>query len=95
VAKYHNSTRGKRQCPVETNRSKPFDHNYVVYANYFLVGGDVSVDNETLLMIDFINFKIKLTQSFGSDVFIGVDCVCVFIELSASVYEYPCVILHF
>jgi hypothetical protein len=67
----------------------------VVYANYFLVGGNVSVDNEMLLVIDFINFKINLTQSFGSDVFIGVDCVCVFIELSASVYEYLCVILRF
>jgi hypothetical protein len=26
----------------------------------FLVGGDVSVDNETLLMTDLINLKIKL-----------------------------------
>jgi hypothetical protein len=28
------------------------------------VGGDVSVDSEPLLMTDFMNFKIKSTQSF-------------------------------
>jgi hypothetical protein len=28
------------------------------------VRGDVSVNSETLLVIDFVNFKIKLTQSF-------------------------------
>jgi hypothetical protein len=28
------------------------------------VRGDISVDNETLLMMDFVNLKIKLAQSF-------------------------------
>jgi hypothetical protein len=28
------------------------------------VGGDVPVDSEALLVIDFVNLKIKLTQSF-------------------------------
>jgi hypothetical protein len=28
------------------------------------VGGDVSVDNETLLVTDFINLKIKSVRSF-------------------------------
>jgi hypothetical protein len=28
------------------------------------VGSDVSVDNETFLVTDFINLKIKLVQSF-------------------------------
>jgi hypothetical protein len=28
------------------------------------VGGDVHVDNKTLLVTDFVNLKIKLTQSF-------------------------------
>jgi hypothetical protein len=31
----------------------------------FLVGGDVPVDNETLLVIDFVNLKIKPAQTFG------------------------------
>jgi hypothetical protein len=30
----------------------------------FLVGGDISVDSKTLLVIDFINLKIKSVQSF-------------------------------
>jgi hypothetical protein len=36
----------------------------VFTTNYFLVRDDVSINNNTLLMIDFINLKIKLTQSF-------------------------------
>jgi hypothetical protein len=30
------------------------------------VGGDVSVDSETLLMTDFVNLKINSIQSFKS-----------------------------
>jgi hypothetical protein len=56
-----------------------------------LVGGDVPVDSETLLVINFVNLKIKTTQSFVCahrskvcmHVFIGVItrvcmsiCVC-------------------
>jgi hypothetical protein len=40
------------------------------------VGDDVSVDSETLLMTDFVNLKIKLTQSFGCA---HEDKVCVHI----------------
>jgi hypothetical protein len=29
------------------------------------VGGDVSINNNTFLMTDFMNLKIKPTQSFG------------------------------
>jgi hypothetical protein len=36
----------------------------VFTANYFLLGDDILIDNETLLMIDFVNLKIKLTQYF-------------------------------
>jgi hypothetical protein len=32
--------------------------------NYFLVGGDVLIDNDTFLVNNFVNLKIKLTQSF-------------------------------
>jgi hypothetical protein len=57
-----------------------------------LVGGDVSVDSETPLVIDFMNLKIKSTQSFECDhrdrmyvhVFIGVSVhmyisICIYI----------------
>jgi hypothetical protein len=41
----------------------------------FLVGGDVSVDNETFLVIDFINLKIKPTQGvFGLAVTVKKSC---------------------
>jgi hypothetical protein len=35
-----------------------------LYLIIFLVGVDVSVDNETFLVIDFVNLKIKPIQSF-------------------------------
>jgi hypothetical protein len=31
----------------------------------FLVGGDISIDNDIFLVIDFMNLKIKSTQFFG------------------------------
>jgi hypothetical protein len=46
------------------------------------VGGDVSVDSETLLMTDFVNLKIKPVQSFGG-AHRGRVCVRVLIGVSA------------
>jgi hypothetical protein len=46
------------------------------------VGGDVPVDNETLLMTDFVNLKIKPTQSFR-DAHKGRVCMRMFIGVSA------------
>jgi hypothetical protein len=42
------------------------------------VEGDVSVDNETLLVTDFVNLKIKLTQFFEGT-HRGSVCIRVFI----------------
>jgi hypothetical protein len=57
----------------------------------FSVGGDVPVDSETLLVADFMNFKIKSAQSFGG-AHKGRVCVRVFIGVSArtcmSIYVY-------
>jgi hypothetical protein len=61
-----------------------FDMRIVFTVNYFLVGGDVPVDSETLLMIDFVNLKIKLTQSFGCAHKDRV-CVHIFREVSAHI----------
>jgi hypothetical protein len=55
-----------------------------------LVGDDVSIDNETLLVTDFINLKIKLTRSFR-DAHMNRICVHVFIEMSAHTYINICV----
>jgi hypothetical protein len=55
------------------------------------VGGDVPIDSNVLLMTDFVNLKIKPTQSFECS-HRGRVCVPVFIELSArtciSIYIY-------
>jgi hypothetical protein len=49
------------------------------------VGDDVFVDSETLLVIDFINLKIKPTQSF-KDVYKDRVYIHVFIRVSDHVY---------
>jgi hypothetical protein len=49
------------------------------------VEDDILVNSETLLVIDFINFKIKLAQSFGGACR-GMMCVRVFIKI----YAYTC-----
>jgi hypothetical protein len=46
-----------------------------------LVGCDVPVDSETLLVTDFVNLKIKLAQSFGC-AHRGRMCVHMFIRVS-------------
>jgi hypothetical protein len=47
-----------------------------------LVGGDIPIDSETLLVIDFVNLKIKSVQSFG-EAHRGRICVRVFVGVSA------------
>jgi hypothetical protein len=54
------------------------------------VEGDVPVNSETLLVIDFMNLKIKLTQSFGG-VHKGMMCMRVFIGMSARTCMSICV----
>jgi hypothetical protein len=51
------------------------------------VGGDVLVDSGTLLVNDFVNLKIKPTQSFGY-AHRGRVCVCVHRDECSYVYEY-------
>jgi hypothetical protein len=54
------------------------------------VKGDVLIDSETLLVTDFVNFKIKLAQSFR---YAHKDRMCVyaFIRLSAHIYMSICI----
>jgi hypothetical protein len=56
----------------------------------FLGGGDISIDSETLLMIDFVNLKIKSAQSFRG-AHRGRMCVRVFIGVSAHTCMSICV----
>jgi hypothetical protein len=50
------------------------------------VGGDVSVDSETLLMIDFMNLKISAQSFKGAHR--GSVCIRIFIGVSA----YTCIL---
>jgi hypothetical protein len=54
----------------------------------FLVGGGVPVDSETLLVTDFMNLKIKPTQSFACKERV---CVRVFIGVSTHTCMSICV----
>jgi hypothetical protein len=54
------------------------------------VGGDVPVDSEVLLVTDFVNLKIKPTQSFGC-AHRGRVCVCVLIGMNA----HTCMSIYF
>jgi hypothetical protein len=55
-----------------------------------LGGDDVPINSETLLIIDFINLKIKLTQSFKV-AYRDMMYVRVFIEVSVHTYISICV----
>jgi hypothetical protein len=54
------------------------------------VGGDISVDSDTLLVTDFVNLKIKPAQSFRGAHRSRV-CMCVFIGVSAHTCMNICV----
>jgi hypothetical protein len=51
----------------------------------FLAGDDVSVDSEPLLLTDFVNLKIKPSQSFVC-AHKGMIYICVFIDVSNYTY---------
>jgi hypothetical protein len=57
----------------------------------------VAVDSETLSLTDFVNLKIKLTQSFEGN-HRGKICVCVFIKVDACIGMSICIVskkIHF
>jgi hypothetical protein len=66
-----------------------FDMRIIFTANYFSVGGDIPVDSKMLLITDFIDLKIKPTQSFRcahrNRVYMRA-----FIGVSAHTYIIPC-----
>jgi hypothetical protein len=59
-----------------------FDMVLHLWLFILLVGGDIPIDSETLLVIDFVNLKIKSVQSFG-EAHRGRICVRVFVGVSA------------
>jgi hypothetical protein len=67
-----------------------FDMNVVFTTNNLLVVDNVPVDREMLLVTDFMNLKIKSTQSFSS-VYRGRMCVCIH---KASVHMYMSIYIY-
>jgi hypothetical protein len=55
-----------------------FNISVIFMTNYFFNERRCPVDNETLLVTDFVKFKIKLTQSFIV-VYTGRVCIHIFI----------------
>jgi hypothetical protein len=53
------------------------------------VGGDVSIDSESLLVTDFMNLKIKLVQSFKGA---HRDKMCVHIFIRVNARKYVCTV---
>jgi hypothetical protein len=54
------------------------------------VGGDVHINNKTFFVTDFVNLKIKSTQSF-KDTYINRLYVYMFMVISAHTYINICV----
>jgi hypothetical protein len=64
----------------------------VVYTvNYFLVGCDVLIDNDALLVTDFVNLKIKPAQSFEV-AHRGIVYVHIFIYVNAYMWINICTV---
>jgi hypothetical protein len=60
---------------IHSSSDSKFNIDVLFRANYFFSGRDVPVDNETFLVIDFINLKIKPTQGvFGLAVTMKKSC---------------------
>jgi hypothetical protein len=76
---------------IRSNSNPRFDMGVIFTVNYFFVGGDVSVDSDVLLVIDFVNLKIKSAQSFRC-AYSDRKCVCIFIGMSAHIYISICVL---
>jgi hypothetical protein len=66
-----------------------FDMSVAFTANYFLVGDDVTVDSDALLVTDFVNLKIKSTQFFEC-AHMSRICVCVHMTECSYEHEYLC-----
>jgi hypothetical protein len=67
-----------------------FDIGVIFMTNYFLVRSDVPINNKTHFVTDFVNLKIKSTQSF-KDAHMDMLYVHMFMRMSAHTYINICV----
>jgi hypothetical protein len=64
-----------------------FDMNIMFMINYSFNERRCPVDNEMILVTDFVNLKIKSTQSFR-DAHRDIIYMCVFIKINTHIYIY-------
>jgi hypothetical protein len=70
---------------IHSDSNPKFDICVAFIANYSFSGDDAPVDNEMLLVTDFVNLKIKPALSFRCA---HRGRVCVFINMCMSIYVY-------
>jgi hypothetical protein len=75
---------------IHTGSNPRFDMSVVFTANYFLVEDDVLIDNDVFSVTDFMNLKIKLTQS-SRGAHMSRVCMRVFIQMSAHMCMIICI----
>jgi hypothetical protein len=63
-----------------------FNMSVTFMTNYSLVGADVSVDSNTLLVTDFVNLRIKPAQFFQMCSEINCTCVCSYTCIHIYIY---------
>jgi hypothetical protein len=63
-----------------------FNMSVIFIINYFFSKRRHPIDNETFLMIDFVNLKIKLTQSFR-----GVHRGRVYVHIFIGMSDHTCI----
>jgi hypothetical protein len=68
-----------------------FDMRVIFMTNYFFSVADVPVDSEMILVTDFINLNIKLTQFFRG---IHKDRVCACVHRGEYSYVYKYLYLY-
>jgi hypothetical protein len=72
---------------IYADSSFRFNMNIIFITNYSFNEKRCSVDNETILVTDFVNLKIKSTQSFR-DTHRGIIYMCVYKNKYSYIYKY-------
>jgi hypothetical protein len=75
---------------IHPDLNPKFDMCVVFTTNYSFSGSDVPINSKKLLMTNFVNLKIKSTQSFRG-AHRGKVYVCAFIEVSTHMYMSICI----
>jgi hypothetical protein len=70
---------------IYTVLNSRFDMSVIFTDNYSFSGRRRPINNESFLVTDFVNLKIKLTQSF-KNIYRGKSYVYIFIGIGSHIY---------